>query len=134
MVILKIMGWRFSQPSSVAMQIDNAQAEWIKPDGSRCYPGSFRPSTDIAHAWIVLERLEALSRTVAITNGVFVPADQQKSTNMSMLDRWRAYFPDFGAEPQDYLTAWADTAPLVICRIAMKAVLLQKWIKAEAPA
>ena len=62
----------------------------------------FRPSTDIAHAWEVAEKIGRI-------------AIRETPSGLSM---WMAGFP--GSEGLEYI--WADTAPLAICRAALLSV------------
>lgn len=85
----------------------------VLPDGSRttmgCLSaGSWSPSTNIAHAWEVVEKSHP--------NAWFLWWDDGHAEWACFLDGARSVLE--GCR----IKAWADTAPLAICRAALRAV------------
>ena len=93
--------------------------EWIHDvcqEDHTCYPkeNPSAYSTDIAAAWKVVERLCELP-SVGIIIKAYPKWNEKHERNF--LYEYVATFPDLG------LQAVADTAPLAICRAALKAIL-----------
>jgi hypothetical protein len=89
-------------------------AQWVKDTGecyhASCHPPQMGPphySTDIAAAWAVVERLVVLGHPVELS---LEPNDNGQCLCTLMAER-------MGEE-----ATWGDTAPLAICRAALKAV------------
>lgn len=100
LVAKKVMGY-------VTLRVQGGEV-WSWGDG-RWRLKTWSPSTDIAAAWEVVARLNTL--------GIHLWAVGQEDA----LPGWQA---DFGRNWQSAHQAWADTAPLAICRAALKAVEL----------
>lgn len=94
LVAEKVMGWQRS--NSMYMQWDTADGlvTWAETSF-----GSFRPSVDIGAALKVLEK---------------VPSEWSVGMHRTLDGKWSA---DYGLGQ-----AYADTAPLAICRAALKAM------------
>jgi hypothetical protein len=67
-------------------------------------------STDIAAAWLVVEKMQEKRNCLSLTYGIF---------SGDFVFEWKA---EFRMVPKDGI-AWADTAPLAICRAALLAVM-----------
>ena len=88
----------------------------VVPDGSgyiKVYPPPY--STDIAAAWLVVEKMQELGYPVL-----------RLSSGDSLGDKWQFHCSDAWRqvsheEDKDFF-ANADTAPLAICRAALKAL------------
>lgn len=92
----KVMGWTL-----------NEDGNWIDGEGEYRYPSpesfaglsAFGPSTNIAHAWQVVERMREIIRpSIEYVDGL----------------GWRADF--------ETSYGWGETAPLAICRAAIAAM------------
>jgi len=117
LVAEKVMGWRVIGDAPNAMTwVDEADKSF--PGGkiytwfATSYP-SFRPSTDIAAAWMVLLKLEELDShaIVRVSNG------DSDSCDVSIL-------PDGGSElglAHVSLDGGLELAPLAICKAALRA-------------
>jgi len=70
-----------------------------------------RYSQDISAAWEVVEKIIAMSYTVLVSNGKHSPQSQKWHCIITII-------PQQGG----YRDGYADTAPLAICRAALKAV------------
>lgn len=97
LVAEKVMGWT---------RCDHRDLEdglwWCRGDGAHIWPADWTPSTDIAAAWQVVERL------VALTNWevqVFAKRHARYVVHAS-----------------PFVVTEADTAPLAICRAALAAL------------
>lgn len=96
LVAEKVMGWNvhFVEP-----ELRNGREHWRDPVHNTLYlPSQWCPSGDIAAAWEVVEKV--------------VPGPQ--GFNLYLSSAWQASFAGG--------TAVARTAPLAICRAALKAV------------
>lgn len=93
------------------LEIHSVGLYWIDPvNRSVVEADNFQPSTDIAAAWQVVERLEAINIGVELSHA---PDDQWECWSLHQ------------TEPNRYESwgqIWADTAPLAICRAALKAM------------
>ncbi len=122
LVAERVMGWRWHQPPKydyhgplpeqgavlVPPGFDEKGFEWppkgVIPVGFFC--SAFNPSTNIAHAWEVVEKMNAA--------GLWQLLSQDWAFN------WCCGFAkagEFGPSG-----GWCDTAPLAICRAALKMV------------
>ena len=101
----RVMGWR--QSSLPGVFIDEDERFWGVTDEM---PTSrqFNPSTDIAAAWQVVEKLNLLENKILTKNedGKYIVCD----------------IAFFGEWP-DYYAGASELAPLAICRAALKAVM-----------
>jgi hypothetical protein len=108
-----VMGWPlFRGPSNVLPCVEH------DGNGLRVYgPGAdvFCPSTSIAAAWLVVEKMAAEKRWM----GMYGPGKPAPKRTELVRQVWLVRFVD------DELTA-ADTAPLAICRAALKSVRARK--------
>lgn len=100
LVAEKVMGWTPSLSSQGIM--------WLNKDGEyERGEHTFHPSTDIAAAWEVVERLEAI--------GVLL-------WKLGREDHMPNWYVSVGRNFQPGVSAEERTAPLAICRAALKAV------------
>ena len=101
LVAEKVMGWS-------PLNRTEHHLSWNVPEGIRTWEetsyGSFKPSTSIAAAWEVVEKLRKEEIPIEITSGFFGPYSCRIASNHG----WLAMVQ-------------ADTAPLAICRAALKA-------------
>ena len=97
----KVMGWNRRGPGRHVSDYNNW---WILPDGKSLNPLRFCPSTDISAAWEVVLSLRNRWGTFTLVAGL----------------QWHCYDNEDG----NYVERMgsADTAPLAICRAALKAV------------
>ena len=100
LVAEKVMDWhwyKFLDPKLV----DEAKGAWLDKD-NRVMHNEWLPSTDIADAWQVVEKMQSFE----------LEMDYQES--------WHAYvnFPG-----EEWYSSIGDTAPLTICRAALLAVM-----------
>jgi hypothetical protein len=112
LVAEKVMGWR-KVPRRVINDRDLGPGWWhpTKGDPESPNPGAsaFPPpsyTTDIAAAWDVVETLNK--------KGIYLWAVGQE-------DSFPGWSADFGRNHQSAHVAWGETAPLAICRAALKA-------------
>ena len=122
LVAEKIMGWqlRDSMTDEIVTE-DSDYREAAYNDGwhwdgrgGRLEAWQWQPSIDIVAAWEVVERLCELP-SVGIIIKAYPKWNEKHERNF--LYGYVATFPDLG------LQAVADTAPLAICRAALKAIL-----------
>lgn len=92
LVAEKVMGW---DPS-----------EWHQGQDCR----RWKPSNDIAHAWEVVEKMEATMRHFSLFYC------ETRCEWLCRLDKCRC------VEEDARIKAWGEAAPLAICRAALKAV------------
>ena len=71
-------------------------------------------STDIAAAWLVVEKLKALNQRLGLSQGI---VDQD--------EEWVFTFTDWTTTKRSE-PVYAETAPLAICRAALKTVIGDK--------
>lgn len=108
LVAEKVMGWaikRHYQPEGMIFHAREDDAIFV--DGKmKWWANAWSPSTNIAHAWGVVEKMRQLS---------------WKAFQLSSHDegqRWGAIFMSGGMEARKV----ADTAPLAICRASLIAM------------
>jgi len=105
LVAERVMGWQY----------DLLRDAWAKADGSYAYAEVWKPSTDIAAAWDVVQCLISKSFNVEVWNTVELDQDGE----------WRtAWVVDVRSTQHGASTyrAQAPSAPLAICRAALLAV------------
>lgn len=100
LVAERVMGWHLgSYPGVFGL--------WVNPKGgTRAHETQWRPSTDIEAAWQVIESFGCFF-TVA------------KLAKEDLAEKYIATIV-CGSSTKE---GWADTAPLAICRVALKIVL-----------
>lgn len=108
----KVMGWKPIEPYGKYLINADNDTRFVINDECRSLPSppmgdEFYPSTDIAHAWEVIERLRADGWIIWIgpcaDNGPDWDVQIKRGTNY-------------------HERVTAETAPLVICRAALKTV------------
>lgn len=109
-VAIKVMGYRLA---TEAEPYWNSLAVWIAPDGER-WEGIPHYSTDIAAAWQVVEKLNL---SVMRDDGGGWAAAVLYGVPYIEEDWGRGGYIDCGLHDG----AYADTAPLAICRAALAA-------------
>lgn len=109
LVAEKVMGWKWYSPGHYAMAADGAQSQWTGPLATSKHNASWSPSTRIEHAWELMNKL--YDPVVFSGEGGLWHA-----ATMDYGDGFGDGWIDTGI---DY-HATADTAPLAICRCALK--------------
>jgi len=111
LVAEKVMGWRKRYPN-------DPQLVWYWADATGLFERAkqtWRPSTSIAAAWDVVERMRQLGWTVSLLN---------RNRKEDQTEFWYCDFrPHTAIVPQDSL--WVDhipTAPYAICLAALRVV------------
>lgn len=112
LVAEKVMGWKWNIRNGVCY------AEHDTFNAPDCWP-AFSPSTDIAAAWEVMEKLVSMDFDVDVAMSSKVANDYSKRCYCHFQAGddnapWKENFK--------LAQAWALTAPLAICRAALKAV------------
>lgn len=103
-----VMGWKL-RPDGMAYH--GGATGWRVPHPGAVPPAQFSPSTNIANAWEVVERMAPRLR---IQKGGHTPYYAIHRTELGYVAGYWTAVP--------FLTSPADTAPLAICRAALKAV------------
>jgi len=96
--IAKLMGWKFNKSSFEQYQPSSWSCE-----GKEVWGAHFNPSTDIAAAWTVVEKMEQDYHFNIIRN------------------KGGEYMAGFNKDNKWY-SEFADTASMAICRAAIKAL------------
>lgn len=108
-IAAKVMGWTWGQTGEDYMGWNGAPHEKNPLYGPR--RGYFSPSTDIADAWRVVEKLEELGWLITL---------------YSQGGCWSAFAEGCASDgATDGRNVWrkvAETAPLVICTVALVAI------------
>jgi hypothetical protein len=106
----KVMGWHLDEDGSSAQQPDGTGGDGYC---RRLGPGSgdFSPSTNIASAWEVVEKLTAIPRPYFEVTTAGAYSERPGFLAAFDLDR-----------PMKRVTATAETAPHAICLAALRAV------------
>lgn len=100
----------------MGFQRHKTEPYWVTPSGD--YLHTFKPSTDIAAAWSVVEKLNYSGDKY--TRDFFL---QKECIELSPRRwQWFAWFRKDSADQGIEYSAEADTAPLAICLAALKAV------------
>lgn len=115
MIVLEVMGWKpwegdyHRGPSGRMYDITGDDYE-IAP---------FEPSTDIAAAWEVVEKLKELDWALEVSVTNKLPEGDSETYYCGLLrgDDNAPWREDFR-----HIQAWAATAPLAICHAALEAV------------
>jgi len=97
----KVMGWKW----------DSRDEVFYDQEGRSRVDIFNRFSSEIEYAWMVVEKIIAMSYTVLVSNGKHSPPRQTWHCIITII-------PQQGG----YRDGYADTAPLAICRAALKAV------------
>ena|SRR3990167_916449 len=114
LVATRVMGWKLGEPHFLhgeLMHGGSVEEVWEGPglpraDGSSPVSWGFKPSINIAAAWEVVEKLNAKFKYIDIATG----------------DGWLCMVNSFdGNNPVFETEGRAITAPLAICRAALKA-------------
>jgi len=111
LVAEKILGWRFSKSTFEQYE---PSCWYDKATSKRVWGRDFSPSTDIAAAWKVVEKLNDLGMDVEINqNAESTPGDHE---------RCHVYIREFDTinEKELHEDVWASTAPHAICLAALK--------------
>ena len=104
--VAEAFGWRIVQHKG-ATTVKPLRI-WTAPDGEEMgYEDTFRPSTDISTAWLVVEKMRE--------RGYWLTLEQLVNDE----DSWGA---DFGNEYGESFPGIGLTAPLAICRAALQAL------------
>jgi hypothetical protein len=110
-IVLDVMGWKpwespyAEGPSGRTYFISDDQVDYDFPD--------FKPSRDIAAAWEVVAKIQDLLENFTMVFN----SDRGRGNN-----EWRIWKQELGPEENEEPLAGAPTAPLAICRAALKAV------------
>ena len=121
LVAEKVMGWTMGdyEPGLYYTTRPGGPVAVISPTWTPRMPfHRFLPSTDIAAAWEVVERLYDLRWII----GLGSLAQNPRGWRCELCNMWE---DDFERAPSD-IEANADTAPLAICRAALLAVMVDE--------
>jgi len=97
----KVMGWKQVERS---LRDSEGHYDTVCWDKGHMEVDSFRPSTDIRHAWLVAEKLY-----ISVTPQCGAPHDMQCLAEL-----------DDESQQQVKWEAFAETAPLAICKVALR--------------
>ncbi len=111
LVAEKVMGWSDVGEITIGMTVYVAGH---RPEGEQTVVPSY--STDIAAAWTVVERMRELGWRMLLEN--WVSSDDAYAAFFHPQDRYR-----YG----NHIGVTDDTAPVAICRAALRAVGVEVW-------
>lgn len=140
LIAVKVMGW---EDGALSDPVARAEGDWInrkaiESTGNgrvRRSKRTFHPSGNIAHAWEVAERIRALSALNPPRTAAELEELPEKEKDRAWEEDWIypwvevAVLRDdgytvtvFHSDDEVIARSEADTAPLAICRAALKAV------------
>ena len=112
LVAEKLMGWHSAHNEAYPLQ-------WTTPTGLVTWEhtsyGAFKPSSDIATAWELLEKMRLKYGHVVVAWHPFDAIPDGEGGDYAVYSHWSCYIEEVGE-------ATADTAPLAICLAALKSV------------
>lgn len=109
LVAEKVMGWEAKQSRETGRPLG-----WFG-DHRLQYGFTWSPSTNLTHAWDVVEKLHETGKRGFQVNYTFDP----DCIDAPFLAQCYS-----GTNPMDDVEAWAETAPLAICLAALKSIQL----------
>ncbi len=129
LIISKVMGWKFAvhNADKYFSKPDKTGNIWVVPYGDKNSFGNWSPSTDIAAAWEVTDKINRM-----IAENILELENDYNYLTLECVGYTSGYAASFDClldhewfeDITNYkYAARADTAPLAICRAALLAVM-----------